>query len=96
MMNGDPNCDFFRYLFRLADGRQVEASIFIAEQTVRLLATLVDRKQHIQTPSPRRVFRYDPTTFDSDLEFFTAEFEQIIGFELPERLFDARYIVQQL
>jgi hypothetical protein len=96
MMYGEPNFDFVRYLLRLPDGRWIEASMFIAERTVRLQAALVDGSSGvILKTSPRRVFAYDPATIDGDREFFTAEFEQIIGFELPEKLFDARCVVQQ-
>jgi hypothetical protein len=78
--------ELVRFVMPLADGRHVEASAFFVEGSVRLVGALIDRDNTILQASPRRVLRYDPETFAADLEFFAAEFEAIIGLELPGAL----------
>jgi hypothetical protein len=89
------NFDFAVYVLMLPNDQHIEATIFLADRTVRVQATLANNCSGvILATSPRRVFCYDPATFSSDLEFFTAEFERQIGLDLPVPLFDQRHRVR--
>jgi len=80
--------EFFRSVFPLADGRQIEASCFLAGRVLRLSATLVDADFVIRR-SHRGVYLYDPQTWVRDIEAFTTEFEAVAGVDLPWTLLPA-------
>ena len=76
---------FMRSDFVVADGRRIEASMWICDDVVQLKATIAgaDGTLRAEYPSLRRRYRYDPVTIAATIDTFAGEFEALADIAVP-------------